>query len=111
MCYFSNHAMSLYLSTALLFCTNNQGSNATKDSIELNPSFVASATDIILTAVIFSGDKARNAFSRLKDTADYPAGVRNLPPSLTFDDEDKSKFEAIGESNHMTMLFKLKSAQ
>ena len=45
-----------------------------------------------------------------KDTADYPGGVWTLPPSLGSDDEDKSKFEAIGESNRMTILFKLKAS-
>ena len=108
--YFSNHAMSLYLSKTLLFCTNNQGSNATKDSTELDPSFVASAMDILLTVDIFSCDKARNAFSRLKDIADYPADVWTLPPSLRSNDGDKSKFEAIGESHYVTILFKLKPA-
>ncbi len=46
-----------------------------------------------------------------KDTTDYPNGVWTLPPSLGSDDEDKSKFEAIGESNRMTILFKLKATQ
>lgn len=44
-----------------------------------------------------------------KDTTDYPGGVWTLPPSLGSDDEDKSKFESIGESNRMTILFKQKA--
>lgn len=45
-----------------------------------------------------------------KDSADYPDGVWTLPPSLGSDDADKSKFEAIGESNRMTLLFKQKAS-
>ena len=41
-----------------------------------------------------------------KDTADYPDGVWTLPPRLTLKDVDKAKYEAIGESDRMTLLFK-----
>ncbi len=44
-----------------------------------------------------------------KDKGDYPDGVWTLPPSLGSNDIDKSKFEAIGESNRMTILFKQKA--
>jgi len=46
-----------------------------------------------------------------KDTTDYAGGVWTLPPSLRSEDEDKSKYEAIGESNRMTLLFKLKTSE
>ena len=41
-----------------------------------------------------------------KDTADYPDGVWTLPPRLALKDKDKAKYEAIGESDRMTLLFK-----
>ena len=41
-----------------------------------------------------------------KDTADYPDGVWTLPPSYALKDADKAKYEAIGESDRMTLLFK-----
>ena len=41
-----------------------------------------------------------------KDTADYPDGVWTLPPALRLKDVDKAKYEAIGESDRMTLLFK-----
>ncbi len=41
-----------------------------------------------------------------KDTADYPDGVWTLPPSLAKKDVDKAKYEAIGESDRMTLLFR-----
>lgn len=42
------------------------------------------------------------------DTADYPGGVWTLPPSYALKDKDREKYEAIGESDRMTLLFKKK---
>ncbi len=39
------------------------------------------------------------------DTKDYEGGVWTLPPSLRGEDEDKSPYEAIGESDRMTLKF------
>jgi predicted methyltransferase len=43
-----------------------------------------------------------------KDSADWPEGVWTLPPRLALKDVDKAKYEAIGESDRMTLLFKKK---
>ncbi|SHG81147.1 class I SAM-dependent methyltransferase [Ferrimonas marina] len=40
-----------------------------------------------------------------KDTKDHPKGVWTLPPSLRLGDEDRAKYEAIGESDRMTLKF------
>ena len=40
-----------------------------------------------------------------KDTADHPKGVWTLPPSYRLKDQDRSKYENIGESDRMTLLF------
>lgn len=40
-----------------------------------------------------------------KDTADYPEGVWTLPPSYRLEDKDRAKYEAIGESDRMTLKF------
>lgn len=40
------------------------------------------------------------------DTSDYDRGVWTLPPVLALGDADKAKYEAIGESDRMTLLFK-----
>ena len=40
-----------------------------------------------------------------KDTADWPDGVWTLPPTLTLKDKDREKYQAIGESDRMTLLF------
>ena len=40
-----------------------------------------------------------------KDTKDYAKGVWALPPSLAEGDTDRAKYEAIGESDRMTLKF------
>ncbi|SFG30137.1 Predicted methyltransferase [Novosphingobium sp. CF614] len=41
-----------------------------------------------------------------KDSADWPAGVWTLPPTLTLKDQDRDKYLAVGESDRMTLLFR-----
>ena len=41
-----------------------------------------------------------------KDTADHPKGVLTLPPSYRLKEQDRSKYQSIGESDRMTLLFK-----
>jgi len=41
-----------------------------------------------------------------KDASDYPGGVWTLPPVLSQGEKDKARYEAIGESDRMTLLFK-----
>ena len=41
-----------------------------------------------------------------KDTKDYEKGVWTLPPVLTNKDQDRAKYQAIGESDRMTLLFR-----
>jgi predicted methyltransferase len=43
-----------------------------------------------------------------KDLANWPEGVWTLPPRLALKDVDRAKYEAIGESDRMTLLFKKK---
>ncbi len=44
--------------------------------------------------------------ANLADTGDHPNGVWNLPPSLRVaDGDDAGKYQAIGESNRMTLKF------
>jgi predicted methyltransferase len=40
-----------------------------------------------------------------KDTADYPTGVWTLPPTYRLGDQDRGKYEDIGESDRMTLKF------
>ncbi|UAB78784.1 class I SAM-dependent methyltransferase [Erythrobacter sp. SCSIO 43205] len=41
-----------------------------------------------------------------KDPANWEGGVWTLPPVLRYGDQDRAKYEAIGESDRMTLLFK-----
>jgi len=41
-----------------------------------------------------------------KDTKDYKEGVWTLPPTLTLGEQDKAKYQAIGESDRMTLRFR-----
>jgi predicted methyltransferase len=40
------------------------------------------------------------------DTKDYPEGVWTLPPTYTLGDKDRAKYQAIGESDRMTLKFR-----
>lgn len=39
------------------------------------------------------------------DTADHPEGVWTLPPAMRLGDQDRERYEAIGESDRMTLRF------
>jgi len=41
-----------------------------------------------------------------RDDHDHPAGVWTLPPVLRLGDEDRAEYEAIGESDRMTLKFR-----
>lgn len=43
------------------------------------------------------------------DTADWPDGVWTLPPTLAKGEVDKARYQAIGESDRMTLLFRKRS--
>lgn len=53
----------------------------------------------------FKLDKKSEINANPKDTKDYAKGVWTLPPSLAAGDTDKAKYEAIGESDRMTLRF------
>ena len=40
------------------------------------------------------------------DPADWPDGVWTLPPAFAKKDVDRARYEAIGESDRMTLLFR-----
>ena len=40
-----------------------------------------------------------------KDSADHPQGVWTLPPTLALGDERRDYYQAIGESDRMTLKF------
>lgn len=50
-------------------------------------------------------DDRSNINANPKDTRDHPEGVWTLPPSLRLGDENRASYEAIGESDRMTLRF------
>jgi predicted methyltransferase len=40
-----------------------------------------------------------------RDTKDYPEGVWTLPPVFALGAKDRARYEAIGESDRMTLKF------
>ncbi|MGB3753409.1 MAG: hypothetical protein WA954_05860 [Parerythrobacter sp.] len=65
-------------------------------------------SDVIKTMELAGFELAAESFvnANPRDTADYEGGVWTLPPRLSQGDTDRARYEAIGESNRMTLLFK-----
>lgn len=53
----------------------------------------------------FQLDASAEINANPRDTADYPGGVWTLPPTLRHGETDREKYEAIGESDRMTLRF------
>jgi predicted methyltransferase len=53
----------------------------------------------------FTLDATSEANANPKDTKDHPNGVWTLPPTNNHDDADDAKYQAIGESDRMTLRF------
>ena len=53
----------------------------------------------------FKFDKASEVNANSRDTHDHPGGVWNLPPTFSDKDKDRAKYQAIGESDRMTLRF------
>jgi predicted methyltransferase len=58
-----------------------------------------------IEAAGFKLEKKSEINANAKDTKDYAQGVWTLPPSFAEGDKDKAKYEAIGESDRMTLKF------
>lgn len=54
----------------------------------------------------FKLEKRAEINANPKDTKDYAKGVWTLPPTLRLGDTDRAKYEAIGESDRMTLKFR-----
>ena len=52
----------------------------------------------------FAGSSEINA--NLKDTANWPNGVWTLPPTFRLGDQDRAKYEAIGEADNFVLKFR-----
>lgn len=78
-----------------------------KDSaLEKESGYIKRSTIVRLAAAAgfkLAGESEVNA--NPKDSHDWPKGVWTLPPTLTLGDVDKAKYQAIGESDRLTMKF------
>ena len=59
----------------------------------------------LATEAGFTLDESSEINANPKDTKDYPKGVWTLPPTLALGEQDKAKYQAIGESDRMTLRF------
>ncbi|WP_077402334.1 class I SAM-dependent methyltransferase [Microbulbifer agarilyticus] len=60
----------------------------------------------LATKAGFVLEEASEVNANPKDTAVHPKGVWTLPPRLALGDEDKEKYQSIGESDRMTLRFR-----
>jgi len=69
--------------------------------------YVGQAQTIALAeAAGFVLEEASEINANPADTKDHEAGVWSLPPTLRLGDKDREKYEAIGESDRMTLRFR-----
>ncbi|RAO74879.1 class I SAM-dependent methyltransferase [Dyella jiangningensis] len=80
---------------------DNASIEAVKDSGYLPTDYVVK----LATDAGFKLEEKSEINANPKDTKDYPKGVWTLPPTLTLGDQDKAKYQAIGESDRMTLRF------
>ncbi|WP_449280059.1 class I SAM-dependent methyltransferase [Luteimonas changyuni] len=59
----------------------------------------------LATAAGFRLDEASEINANPRDTRDHPNGVWTLPPGNNHDAEDRQQYQAIGESDRMTLRF------
>ena len=59
----------------------------------------------LATAAGFRLDQASEINANPRDTRDHPNGVWTLPPGNNHDAEDRQRYQAIGESDRMTLRF------
>ena len=59
----------------------------------------------LATAAGFRLDEASEINANPRDTRDHPNGVWTLPPGNRHDAEDRQQYQAIGESDRMTLRF------
>ena len=80
---------------------------AAKDVAEDDRSGYVSEAQVIALATKagFKLDARSEVNANPKDTKDYPGGVWTLPPTYGQGDKDRAKYEAIGESDRMTLRF------
>ena len=75
--------------------------DATASSGYVHPSYV----EAMAQSVGFTPAESAEFNANPKDTADHPGGVWALPPSYANKEVDRARYQAIGESDRMTLKF------
>ncbi len=78
---------------------------ATEDPLSANGYISRARTIAMAEAAGFELVAASDILKNPRDTRDHPAGVWTLPPSFARGDEDRQKYEAIGESDRFLLKF------
>ncbi|MBY6016389.1 methyltransferase [Halomonas denitrificans] len=74
--------------------------------IELKSGYMDEAEVIALAEKVGFRLAAKSEINaNAKDTKDHPRGVWTLPPSLRLGEQDRARYQAIGESDRMTLKF------
>lgn len=92
----------------LLGVVEHRAAEGTSVEDSMKSGYIAEAAVIAMAekaGFVLDGKSEINA--NPADTRDHPTGVWNLPPNLRMKegDEDQAKYEAIGESDRMTLRF------
>jgi predicted methyltransferase len=78
---------------------------ASLDSVKQSGYLPTSYVAKLATDAGFTLDESSEINANPKDTRDYAKGVWTLPPTLTLGEKDRAKYQAIGESDRMTLRF------
>ncbi|HTV85326.1 MAG TPA: methyltransferase [Dyella sp.] len=78
---------------------------ATLDAVKASGYLPTAYVIKLATDAGFKLDAQSEINANPKDTKDYPKGVWTLPPTLALGDQDRAKYQAIGESDRMTLRF------
>ena len=84
----------------------HRGDSAVKQDPEADSGYVNQDYAVaMIEAVGFKFVDSSEINANPADTRDHPKGVWTLPPGFALEDVDRAKYEAIGESDRMTLKF------
>lgn len=81
--------------------TPGMSEQAMKDTGYVDPEYLIGLAELIGFELVAESEINANP----RDTKDYETGVWTLPPSYRLGDQERAKYEAIGESDRMTLKF------
>lgn len=85
--------------------------NASLDTVKQSGYLPTRYVVKLATEAGFTLDGSSEINANPKDTRDYPKGVWTLPPTFTLGEQDRAKYQGIGESDRMTLRFSKPAVQ